>query len=86
MSTGKKNPLFVLVPSPRFPNAQLLSILGVLHVLYLPLSVRETNGGLHKLQTIGIHLSTDGMLLDFKLMYIFFFSFKGSFKLIFKHT
>ncbi|KAI1720776.1 cytosol aminopeptidase family, catalytic domain-containing protein [Ditylenchus destructor] len=41
LSAGIKTPLVVLPPSEHFSNAQLLSLIGVLHGFYVPLNVRE---------------------------------------------
>uniref|UniRef100_A0A915DB41 Cytosol aminopeptidase domain-containing protein n=1 Tax=Ditylenchus dipsaci TaxID=166011 RepID=A0A915DB41_9BILA len=41
LSAGLKSPLFVVLPSSHFANAQLLGLIGLLHSFYVPLNVRE---------------------------------------------
>jgi leucyl aminopeptidase len=41
LSAGSTSPLLVVVPDARFKNATLVSILGALEALYVPLQIRE---------------------------------------------
>lgn len=41
MASGSKKPLLVVLPCSKFPNAELVSILGAFQGLYVPLHYRE---------------------------------------------
>ncbi|XP_014212838.1 putative aminopeptidase W07G4.4 [Copidosoma floridanum] len=52
---GVRLPLLVLLPDPRFENTELVTLLGALEALYVPLEVREiSNDRTHKANCLGI--------------------------------
>ncbi|KAI6190008.1 CYTOSOL-AP domain-containing protein [Aphelenchoides bicaudatus] len=55
LEAGVKFPLLAIVPSERFPNAQLSAALGALHQLYVPYNIRsEVPERAKKIERIGI--------------------------------
>jgi leucyl aminopeptidase len=42
ISAGARCPMLITLPSGRFPNAQLVAAIGVLHGMYTPMVVRES--------------------------------------------
>ncbi|XP_011505018.1 PREDICTED: putative aminopeptidase W07G4.4 isoform X2 [Ceratosolen solmsi marchali] len=55
LEAGVRRPLLVLLPDDRFENVELVTLLGALEALYVPLEVREISPDLsYKATTLGI--------------------------------
>lgn len=50
---GCKSPLAIVLSSKQFENAKLLSILGLLHLFYVPINIRESSN-FKKVNSLGI--------------------------------
>jgi len=58
LSVGIKKILLVVAPHPNFPNAKLVSVLGALQTLYVPLEIREAfENRKQKAQVLGVFFS-----------------------------
>ncbi|KAK0418847.1 hypothetical protein QR680_013805 [Steinernema hermaphroditum] len=53
LSAGLKAPILATVPHKRFPQAELVSVLGSLHPLYVPLNVRD-DGVPRRMEKLGL--------------------------------
>ncbi|VDM99029.1 unnamed protein product [Thelazia callipaeda] len=67
LNIGMKTPLIITLPHTKYPQAELVSILGAMHELYVPLNVREEENKI-KVDKIGI-LALD---YDQKIRFQFF--------------
>lgn len=55
LSYGSVNPLLIIVPYERFPQAELVGAVGALHSAYTPYHLRNEDGKKHKLETLGLY-------------------------------
>lgn len=55
IKAGVKNPLVYILGHPDYKNAALVTLLGILEGLYVPIQIRETNATkLHSIQRVGV--------------------------------
>uniref|UniRef100_A0A914WL62 Cytosol aminopeptidase domain-containing protein n=1 Tax=Plectus sambesii TaxID=2011161 RepID=A0A914WL62_9BILA len=63
IKAGIKSPLLVTIPHEKYANAELVSILGALHALFVPLNVREEDNKPKAAKLGVLALGTDGKKL-----------------------